>query len=248
MSFLAYTYLLCSIILQNASPYNIIFLVGTRRVSWLHWLQHDSWLAWGTKFLSNCSRRRFSTQNLLHVSRRVWKGSISRTTLARRFLLQFSFKYVHFFILVILILIFFLPLYRINLIQKWLIFIVSKGQVHEGILHNSDKGSVITWDFDVMRHDVVFTVYRLKIPLSLHSLAPLASCSSTLTAEKSQHHHQSTKSSSNSSTANSKTSPQPSPKEPNGATTKFTFPGKNGAKGNFLMKSIKLCCYFILIF
>ena len=130
------------------------------------------------------------------------------------------------------------------MIQKLLIFIVSKGQVHEGILHNSDKGSVITWDFDVMRHDVVFTVYRLKIPLSLHSLAPLASCSSTLTAEKSQHHHQSTKSSSNSSTANSKTSPQPSPKEPNGATTKFTFPGKNGAKGNFLIKSVKLSWFF----
>ena len=88
--------------LQNASLYNITFLVGTRRVSWLHWLQHDSWLAWGTKFLSNCSRRRSSTQNLLHVSRRVWEGSISRTTLVRRFILQFSFKYVHVFSLVIL--------------------------------------------------------------------------------------------------------------------------------------------------
>ncbi len=28
----------------------------------------------------------------------------------------------------------------------------------------SDRGCVITWDFDVMRHDVVFTVYRLKDP------------------------------------------------------------------------------------
>ena len=49
-------------------------------------------------------------------------------------------------------------------------FPVGKGQVHEGIIHNSDKGSVITWDFDVMRHDVVFTVYRLRIPLPIVSL------------------------------------------------------------------------------
>ena len=49
------------------------------------------------------------------------------------------------------------------------LFLVGKGQVHEGIIHNSDKGSVITWDFDVMRHDVVFTVYRLRIPLPIVS-------------------------------------------------------------------------------
>ena len=83
-----------------------------------------------------------------------------------------------------------------------------------------------------MRHDVVFTVYRLKIPLSIHSLAP--NSSSTLTSERcSAHNHQSTKSSSNNSTANSKTSPQPSPKEPNGAGTKFAFPGKTGVKGRY---------------
>ena len=85
--------------------------------------------------------------------------------------------------------------------------LVSKGQVHEGILHNSDKGSVITWDFDVMRHDVVFTVYRLKIPLSLHTLAPSSTLSSDRTA-----HNQALKTSANTSTANSKSSPQPSPK------------------------------------
>ena len=45
------------------------------------------------------------------------------------------------------------------------IFSVTKGQVHEGIIRITDKGSVVTWDFDVMRHDVVFTVYRLKHPL-----------------------------------------------------------------------------------
>ena len=54
-----------------------------------------------------------------------------------------------------------------KLIQDF--FAVGKGQVHEGIIHNSDKGSVITWDFDVMRHDVVFTVYRLRIPLPIKS-------------------------------------------------------------------------------
>ena len=42
---------------------------------------------------------------------------------------------------------------------------MTKGQVHEGIIRITDKGSVVTWDFDVMRHDVVFTVYRLKHPL-----------------------------------------------------------------------------------
>jgi hypothetical protein len=42
---------------------------------------------------------------------------------------------------------------------------LSKGQVQEGIITISDRGSVITWDFDVMRNDVVFTVYRLRNPL-----------------------------------------------------------------------------------
>lgn len=53
--------------------------------------------------------------------------------------------------------------------------VVSKGQVHEGVIRITDKGSVVTWDFDVMRHDVVFTVYRLK--QSLKAKSP----SSTLT-------------------------------------------------------------------
>lgn len=37
-----------------------------------------------------------------------------------------------------------------------------KGQVHEVLIQNVDKGSVITWDFDVMRHDVMFSVFRLQ--------------------------------------------------------------------------------------
>ena len=40
-------------------------------------------------------------------------------------------------------------------------FSVSRGQVHECIQHIQDKGSVLTWDFDVMHHDIVFTVFRL---------------------------------------------------------------------------------------
>ena len=54
---------------------------------------------------------------------------------------------------------------------------LSKGQVHEGLIHIGDKGSVITWDFDVLRNDVVFTVYRLnKTPVSrdAHGKSPLA--------------------------------------------------------------------------
>lgn len=39
---------------------------------------------------------------------------------------------------------------------------LNKGQVHEVLIQNHDKGSVITWDFDVMRHDVMFSVFRSK--------------------------------------------------------------------------------------
>ena len=38
---------------------------------------------------------------------------------------------------------------------------VTKGQVHESVMHIQDKGSVLTWDFDVLHHDIIFTVYRL---------------------------------------------------------------------------------------
>lgn len=39
---------------------------------------------------------------------------------------------------------------------------LSRGQVHEGVIQIEERGTVITWDFDVLRHDVVFTVFRLK--------------------------------------------------------------------------------------
>ncbi|GBP59553.1 Protein real-time [Eumeta japonica] len=37
---------------------------------------------------------------------------------------------------------------------------LSKGQVHEVIVKNRDPHSVLTWDFDVMRQDIAFTVFR----------------------------------------------------------------------------------------
>ncbi|XP_076654861.1 real-time isoform X1 [Halictus rubicundus] len=35
---------------------------------------------------------------------------------------------------------------------------LSRGQIHRIIIHSNDPGSVLTWDFDVMRHNVIFTV------------------------------------------------------------------------------------------
>lgn len=39
-------------------------------------------------------------------------------------------------------------------------------QVHEVVLTNEDLGSVITWDFDVLRHSVCFSVFRTKNTVS----------------------------------------------------------------------------------
>lgn len=35
------------------------------------------------------------------------------------------------------------------------------GYVHEVIIRNTDPKSVLTWDFDVVRSDLHFTVYRV---------------------------------------------------------------------------------------
>lgn len=35
---------------------------------------------------------------------------------------------------------------------------LTKGQVHEVVLASEEPGSVITWDFDVLKHDVSFRV------------------------------------------------------------------------------------------
>ncbi|XP_044730159.1 SEC14-like protein 1 isoform X2 [Chrysoperla carnea] len=42
---------------------------------------------------------------------------------------------------------------------------LGKGQVHEVLVDNEDPGSVLTWDFDVVRQDVAFTVYRTSVPI-----------------------------------------------------------------------------------
>merc|ERR1711953_390209 len=63
-----------------------------------------------------------------------------------------------------------------------------------------DKGSVVTWDFDVMRHDVVFTVYRLK--QSLKAKSPSSTLTPTPTGMSSFSYPK--KNSSDSSTTESK--------------------------------------------
>ncbi|XP_043788233.1 protein real-time isoform X1 [Apis laboriosa] len=35
---------------------------------------------------------------------------------------------------------------------------LSRGQIHRIIIRSNDPGSVLTWDFDVMRHNIIFTV------------------------------------------------------------------------------------------
>lgn len=35
---------------------------------------------------------------------------------------------------------------------------LSRGQIHRVIIRSNDPGSVLTWDFDVMRHNIIFTV------------------------------------------------------------------------------------------
>ncbi|XP_045490772.1 protein real-time [Pieris rapae] len=42
---------------------------------------------------------------------------------------------------------------------------LAKGQVHEVVVVNRDPQSVLTWDFDVLRHDISFTVFRTDCEL-----------------------------------------------------------------------------------
>lgn len=57
----------------------------------------------------------------------------------------------------------------------FLFFFCDQGQVHEVLVENKDVGSVLCWDFDVMRHDVVFSLYRTKWPVATpRSHAPTA--------------------------------------------------------------------------
>lgn len=42
---------------------------------------------------------------------------------------------------------------------------LGKGQSHEVVIHIEEPQTVITWDFDVMRQDVMFSVLITHIPL-----------------------------------------------------------------------------------
>ncbi|XP_012273118.1 protein real-time [Orussus abietinus] len=42
---------------------------------------------------------------------------------------------------------------------------LGRGQSHQIVIHSDDPGAVLTWDFDVMRHNVIFTVlHKTKDP------------------------------------------------------------------------------------
>ncbi|XP_066944134.1 SEC14-like protein 1 isoform X6 [Macrobrachium rosenbergii] len=43
---------------------------------------------------------------------------------------------------------------------------LGRGQVHEVVLLIEEPGSVICWDFDVMKSDVLFSVLRTKVPIT----------------------------------------------------------------------------------
>eukprot|EP00090_Calanus_glacialis_P033491 TRINITY_DN5564_c0_g1_i1.p1 TRINITY_DN5564_c0_g1~~TRINITY_DN5564_c0_g1_i1.p1 ORF type:complete len:748 (-),score=209.54 TRINITY_DN5564_c0_g1_i1:285-2528(-) len=71
---------------------------------------------------------------------------------------------------------------------------LNKAQVHEVLVQNTDRGSVITWDFDVMRHDVMFCVFRTKEafngldkPPPTPTLSNIGSFNMGPTAEPEQH-------------------------------------------------------------
>lgn len=42
---------------------------------------------------------------------------------------------------------------------------IGLGQLHEILVVNEDPGSVLTWDFDVVKQDVTFTVFRTSAPI-----------------------------------------------------------------------------------
>lgn len=49
---------------------------------------------------------------------------------------------------------------------------LTKGQVHELVILNEDLGSVLTWDFDILRHEVLFTMFHTKVPIPFTSTPP----------------------------------------------------------------------------
>ncbi|XP_050351323.1 protein real-time isoform X5 [Nymphalis io] len=53
---------------------------------------------------------------------------------------------------------------------------LGKGQVHEVIVQNRDPQSVLTWDFDVLSHDISFAVYRSEQELDRPDVEAGARC------------------------------------------------------------------------
>ena len=46
---------------------------------------------------------------------------------------------------------------------------LGRSQVHDVVIHNDEPGSVITWDFDIMKQDVMFSVLYTKLPVNVSS-------------------------------------------------------------------------------
>ena len=51
---------------------------------------------------------------------------------------------------------------------------LGRGQVHNVIINCRDPGAVLTWDFDVMRHKVMFTVLHKELIADSNTLGNFA--------------------------------------------------------------------------
>uniref|UniRef100_T1IZ80 CRAL-TRIO domain-containing protein n=1 Tax=Strigamia maritima TaxID=126957 RepID=T1IZ80_STRMM len=56
---------------------------------------------------------------------------------------------------------------------------LGRGQVHEVVLHDLEKGSVICWDFDILKQDVVFMLLRTHKQI-LDDVSAASNCTSIL--------------------------------------------------------------------
>lgn len=65
---------------------------------------------------------------------------------------------------------------------------LNRGQVHEVLVENSDRGSVITWDFDVMKHDVMFCVFRTVDSIKSSRPGPPPTLTPTGPTSEPEHH------------------------------------------------------------
>lgn len=65
-----------------------------------------------------------------------------------------------------------------HLIESYQSLSLNKGQVHEVLVEIPDRGSVLTWDFDVMRHDVMFCVFRTVEVIKKKGISPASNSNS----------------------------------------------------------------------